>query len=329
MKDYRRPENRKEYFTALYELNLKHGIMPGLVYLYMPALAKMLGWDAEQKLWFAFLNGLTQNPITSLILFLQAEHLPRPNNTLDKFGRWFGSQWSNLEFDTDRKYQKKDTIAAIRSYAKAAYEHGSQEKMLTGSYQRLWDIAIAFPTFGRLSTFSYLEYVHLNGFGADCTDMMFRDKAGSRSHRNGMLLLIGNDHLVWDKRQPSSHDGDYAGCDYIFEHLEESATTYLAEFNKAHPKTPGSRFTLESNLCTFKNHFYGHRYPGVYADMAWQRILHAEQRGYKDVANIFKDIRTALPRWLRMECETNDATIKQRAKLFQTTGYPYRAGNFL
>ena len=69
MIDYRLPEKREEYFFALYKMNLEHGVMPGLVYLYMPALAKANGWDAEQKLWFAFLNGLTQNPITSLRIF--------------------------------------------------------------------------------------------------------------------------------------------------------------------------------------------------------------------------------------------------------------------
>ena len=57
MKDYRLPENRHEYFTALYKMNLERGVMPGLVYLYLPELARRYSWNAEQKLWFAFLNG--------------------------------------------------------------------------------------------------------------------------------------------------------------------------------------------------------------------------------------------------------------------------------
>jgi hypothetical protein len=40
VKDYRLPENRREYFDKLYGLNLTYGIMPGLVYLYMPELAQ-------------------------------------------------------------------------------------------------------------------------------------------------------------------------------------------------------------------------------------------------------------------------------------------------
>ena len=40
MKDYRLVPNRREYFEALYRMNLEHGVMPGLVYLYMPELAR-------------------------------------------------------------------------------------------------------------------------------------------------------------------------------------------------------------------------------------------------------------------------------------------------
>ena len=48
--DYRLRENRTKYFDALYTLNLNYGVMPGLVYLYMPELAKRYNWDTEQRL---------------------------------------------------------------------------------------------------------------------------------------------------------------------------------------------------------------------------------------------------------------------------------------
>ena len=42
--DCRLPENRKNYFNQLYDMNLRYGVLPGLVYLYMPELAKhMIG----------------------------------------------------------------------------------------------------------------------------------------------------------------------------------------------------------------------------------------------------------------------------------------------
>lgn len=332
MRDFRISENRMEYFTKLYAMNLSNGVMPGLVYLYMPSLARRFNWDVEQRLWFAFLNGMTQNPITSLILFDQLPVCPPAGAQLTKFEAWFNDSWDVLQFDTDRRYQKKDTVAAIKHYAQLVEEHGSQEKMLTGkTYKQLWDIVSTYVSFGRLSCFSYLEYVYLNGFGADCDDLMFRDKSGSKSHRNGMLLLHGKDDLVWDKRANNGFDGNYTNYDKMCEWLTQQAEVFLGRFkaNNTHLIYAGN-FTMESNLCTFKNHFYARRYPGVYADMAWERILWADEHGHREHTAPFKDIRKEyLPDWLLCEVTRDDLTIQQRAAIFPDTGKPYRGEHFL
>ena len=332
--DYRQPEHRLAYFDALYALNLRHGVMPGLVYAYMPALAAERGWDAEQRLWYAFLNGLTQNPITSLRLFTRLPAVPPAGAALTGFAEWFNAEWDTLQFDTDRRYQKKDTVDAIKAYAAAVAHFGSQEAMLRRgtAYADLWArVTGLYKSFGRLSAFSYLEYVYLNGFGADCDDLMFADKNGSRSHRNGMLLLLGMDHLVWDKRQPNGHDGNYPDFKKMCAWLNDRAEAYLREFAQAvDPTLPASKFTLESNLCTFKNHFFGRRYPGVYADMAWERILWAEARGQAEFTAPFRRMREALlPEWLRAECEAEPLTLAQKAAVFPRTGRPYRGEHFL
>lgn len=333
MTDHRLPENRVAYFSALYKMNLEHGVMPGLVYLYMPELARRCEWDAEQKLWFAFLNGLTQNPITSLRLLSRLPSVPPAGAQLTQFNDWFNAEWDTLQFDTDRRYQKRDTLEAIKTYAKLVEEFGSQEAMLTGKpYSELWDLVRnRYYSFGRLSSFSYLEYVYLNGFGADCDDLMFSDKSGSKSHRNGMLFLIGKDDLVWDKRLPNGQDGSYPKFNLMCGFLAAEADKYIDSFNAANPGIAhAGRFTMESNLCTFKNHFFGRRYPGVYADMAWERIEWAEARDQGEYTEVFKDMRSQLlPDWLRAECETAPLTIKQKAAVFPETGSPYRAEYFL
>ena len=284
-KDYRLRENRTEYFDALYNVNLKYGVLP--------ELAKRYNWDAEDKLWFAFLNGMTQNPITSLRLMYELPEVPPVGSTLNKFTDWFDKNWENLQYDTDRRYQKKDTIDAIKSYANLLGNFNSQEEMLTGDYQTLWKrVRDGYDSFGRLSSFSYLEYVYLNGFGADCDDLLFEDKSGSKSHRNGMCYAMGKDH-------------------------------------RYNPETPNiGNFTFESNLCTFKNHFFGRRYPGVYADMGWSRIEWAEEKGL-DV-EVFKDMRAELlPTWLRAECSDTRVDINKHAAIFKLTGRPYRGEHFL
>jgi len=333
MKDYRLPENRHEYFTALYKMNLERGVMPGLVYLYLPELARRYSWNAEQKLWFAFLNGLTQNPITSLRLFDQLPMVPPAGAMLTKFEEWFNAAWDTLQFDTDRRYQKKDTLPAIKAYAALVEEFGSQEAMLTGKpYSELWDIVRnRYYSFGRLSSFSYLEYVYLNGFGADCDDLMFSDKSGSKSHRNGMLFLRGSDELVWDKRLPNGQDGNYKNLKLMSGFLATEADAFLEGFTTSNPGVSNAgRFTMESNLCTFKNHFFGRRYPGVYADMAQERIEWAEARDQSEYADVFKDMRAELlPDWLRAECDDDRFTVKTNGAVFPETGAPFRAEHFL
>lgn len=329
-KDYRLKENRSEYFTALYDMNLKYKVMPGLVYLYMPMLAERYGWDCEQKLWFAFLNGMTQNPITSLRMFQRLPECPPAGAALSTFDTWFNENWDTLQFDTDRRHQKRDTVKSIKAYAQLVSEHGGfQVQVLTGSFSELWHrVRSSYYSFGRLSSFSYLEYVKIMGFGADCDTMFFDDKSGSKSHRNGMLFLLGKDELVWDKRCDNfgmiSHSGDYDNFTGMCSWLERQADDYLA----CNPEY--TRFTLESNLCTFKNHFFGRRAPGSYADMAWERIVWHDERGLSQYTEVFKDIRSQkLPEWLRMECSDDKLSIAHKAVMFSETGYPHRGQFFL
>jgi hypothetical protein len=330
--DYRITENRLSYFEKLYKMNLKMGVMPGLVYLYMPALASHFNWNDEDKLWFAFLNGMTQNPITSLRMFEQLPEVPTHPDGVIKFDKWFNDNWATLQFDTDRRYGKKETVDAILSYAEVIHKCGSQTKLFSSdNFSYLWGIVTGrFHSFGRLTAFSYLEYVKIMGFGTDCTDLLFADKSGSKSHRNGALLLNGLDHLVHDKRMPNGFDGNYDNFERMCEWLSDDAKTKLGVFKTLNPDIPNvGYFTWESNLCTFKNHFFGRRYPGVYADMAQERVEWADARGLGQHTNLFKEMRAGLlPDWLRCECENNKITMKEKGAMFPKKGITYSAENF-
>jgi hypothetical protein len=330
--DYRLKPNRRAYFDTLYAATLRHSVMPGCVYCYFPALAERLGWDDDQKLWFAFLNGLTQNPITSLAMM---EEWPLENlghgYFMDDARDWFNENWARLQFDVDRQKNKRLTLDAVDSYHKMYREAGGQVPLLTGSFPELWERLGRVASFGRLSTFSYLEFCWIYGHGAECDDLMFGDLHGSRSHRNGMLLLLGRDDLVLDKRAGNGVTG-YKDLPGIARNLAEYADAYLHDFKLDHPDVPNvGYFTLESQACQFKNSFYSRRYMGVYADMAMERIEWAEAAwGSRRHTQVFRDIREeCLPAWLRVEAAPDGLTIKQRAAVFPATGVPYRAEHFL
>lgn len=322
MLDYRLRENRQEYFDKLYKLNLDEKIMPGLVYLYMPALKSHFNWDTEQALWFAFINGMTQNPLTSLRIFKQQ---PEPTYR-PEFKEWFDTNWESLQFDTDRRYQKKDTPVAIWAYAKLIKEYGSQEKMLLNRpFDEVWgEVTGRYHSFGRLASWSYLEYVNIMAGGQDASNLMLRDKSGSKSHRNGLLLLFGQDNLVYDKRMQNGFDGKYENFEGLCKELEDKAKSLVRS-------TPGATlFTLESNCCTFKNTHFGRRYPGVYADMAYERLVWYHDKIGEDAhSKLIWEIREQLPDWLRLETKPDGMSIKERGAFFPKTGYPYRGEYFL
>ena len=331
MIDYRLPENRLEYFKSLYNLNLVFKVHPGLVYLYMPALKKYYDWTDEQALWFATINGHTQNPITSLKIMQFMPSIPESKEEWKAAHIKFNEDWATLSFDSDRNKQKKDTMKGLYSYAELVKVHGSQVKLWSDTnYDSLWAKANSIVSFGRLSTFSYLEYIKINGFGADCTTLMFNDFDGSRSHRNGMFFLLGADKYVFDKRQPNPHSGKYDDFEGMCSGLEKKADKFLKEFTAEYGNfTDIGRFTMESCLCQFKNGFFSRRYPGVYADMGWDRIKWYDSRGFEHLTEPFKEIRAqSLPTWLREECEVKPVLRATKASMFAETGMPFR-GEYL
>ena len=330
--DYRLRQNRQAYFDGLYAMTLEHRVSPGLVYLYLPGLVQRLRLDEEDSLWLAFLNGVTQNPITTLRLFRELPRCPRPGQDLAAFSTWFNDEWANLAFDTDRLKNKRLTLDAITSYAELVEAAGGRQADLWAgkTYGQAWSLAANIRSFGRLSAFSFLEYVHLLGLGPEADDLFFSDLEGSRSHRNGMLLLHGHDELVWDRRMPNGCTGRYKDLAGMAGRMAYQADAYLSRLSQNQPELPDVGYnTFESALCAFKNSFFGRRYPGVYADMAWDRIVWYRERGLAEVTEPFALMRQELPDWLRLETEDRPEERSRRARQFAETGLPYRASHFL
>lgn len=310
MIDYRLPERRPHSFLEFYRMHLEYRSHPGAVYQMLPAMADALNLDADQRAWLVWLNGNTQNAVTSYFLL---EAAPRPEDWKKAVDFW-NEHFKALEWDTDRRHQKSKFGMATEQWF-ADYGHEPSEDWWRAAglgWDATWAFAFGQPYMGRLSSWSMIEYARIL-FGHDIPDAgtwMLEDKAGSKSHRNGIATVAGYDAVYWDADTP-----DMLG---IVPDLERYADNLLAEVD--HPDA--GRLTLESAFCTWKSWWKpNRRYPGVYNDMFYNRIRRAEHRFGRQLDLFWETRRRCLPSYLRLEDNPHDpglSSVKQN--WFRETG---------
>lgn len=322
--DFRKPEYRREVFLRFYQFHLKHRSHPGGVYYLMPYLAEAHGWDIEQKLWFAYINGHTQHPPTSLIIMRRFPFLPHNQKQMNVLTTWFNDYWDKLSWDMDRRYQKKMFPDGVEEYRSKLIK-GTQLDLFNGlNFAALWSLVRNdFLSFGRLSTFSYLEYLRIMGLDFDCDDLFLEDMSGSKSHRNGLAKVLGRDDLDWH----GDNEVKYTPAQITW--LKTEAASLLRETKQRLGGTGYHRdisyFTLESAFCTFKSWFRtNRRYPNVYNDMLYHRLRETERKWPQEDLSVFWEARAdTLPTHLLLETTGAAAPTRLEPKLqnhFRLTG---------
>lgn len=320
--DLRLPQYRREVFLRFYTFHLRNRSHPGAVYYVLPWLAEACGWDVEQRAWAAFLNGNTQNPVTTWLLMQAGD---RPARWREVVALW-NAEYQHLEWDTDRRHHKSHFAKAVDSYLWLIEPEGTQERYWrrARTWADAWNHAVSIHSMGRLSAWSYLEYLRILCVGQvpDAADLMLHDRPGSRSHRNGLALVSGLDSLIWWDRNPTFHGN------YTPEHitaLEHEGASLLAE---AYRRNPGNRdvgyLTLESALCTYKSwHRPRRRYPNVYNDLLYNRLVRAEARFGHQFDALWQARRDSLPPWLLLECTPLDpGVVPAKQNHYLLTGRP-------
>lgn len=315
-KDYREKSERRSVFLKFYMFHLKYRAHPGAVYYVIPHLRDVYGWTEEELLWFAFLNGNTQHPLTSLLLHRQS---PTPKQ-IPKLLEYFQKNAKRLEFDTDRRHQKYQLPLAAEGFS--ALLRGRTitqywKDACVEGFDGVWKASRAIPTFGRLSAFSFSEYLRICGVPFQCDRLFLEDITGSKSHRNGLCKVLGLDEYDWHKSNPS-FNGKYSK--ELLTKLEAEAAKLLSEARemakgKDYEQDVGY-FTLESALCTYKSwHRKNRRYPNVYNDMFYLRIKKSQRLWpQEDFSEFWNARKKALPEYLRLEDSPYDpglTAIKQ------------------
>jgi hypothetical protein len=338
--DFRRPEYRRQVFLDFYQFHLEHRAHPGGVYFAMPWLANHMKMDQEQKLWMAFINGCSQNIVTTKIIM---DHFPTlAGTTYEALTDWWnvhhvrfkaGSGW-----DSDRKYFKigqtgfpqcvasykallgdRTQVQFFEALCPNTLSHGLEENFRTAWHNIKGQVL----SMGRLSTFSYLEYLRIVGVPLDCDSLFLDDISGSKSHRNGLCKVLGRDDLDDYEAENPNFPGYHKDT---IKWLEAEGASLLDDARRMYPHLPDvSYFTLESTLCCYKSwHRPNRRYPNVYMDMMYDRIEYAEQEWGGKTVSLFWDMRQeCLPKHLRLEVNPNDPGLsKEKQNHYRLTGQP-------
>jgi hypothetical protein len=317
--DFRLPQYRREVFLRFYEFHLKYASHPGGVYFAMPWLTRKFNLDQEQRLWIAFINGCSQNIVTTWQIFERYPSLEECE--IEDLNEWWngvqhkykvGSGW-----DLDRKYFKVGKTGfpqCVQSYKENVAKFGSQTAMFNSvcntddvgkNFEMTWDLVRNnFMSFGRLSTFSYLEYLRIQGLNLDCNNLFLEDMSGSKSHRNGICKVLGRDDLDWWKEKVT-YDTD------MVEWLTMEGKKLLEDARERIDHPDVSYFTLESTLCCYKSWYRPkRRYPNVYMDMMYNRIKYAELEWGKKFDIFWEMRKDCLPKYLRLEDNPWDVGIQ-------------------
>ena len=277
--DYRLKENRREAFIRWYAWSMKYDDCDPAVWC-TNYLHKRYEHNDEERIWFAWLYGNTYQLPTAWVL--KNEFPDYELATVDRITQWNTTNYKQLRYQTDTKWNKGHLPSMFESYQKfigdrtqrevlESYYAGTDEE----NFDALWDVLKnSLHKFGRYSTWFYLQHLkHTAGINVNPTSLMLNDYDGSRSHRNGLLLALGRDD-DYDKKLTTT---EYA-------RIEQEAQSILDETEARFPELSSQIdfFTMETCLCSFKKIFREHhgRYLGYYLDRQAEEIIKAEGDGW-------------------------------------------------
>lgn len=277
--DYRLEQNRREAFIRWYAWSLKYDDCDPAVWC-TNYLHKRYEHNDEERIWFAWLYGNTYQLPTAWVL--KNEFPDFELATVDRMEQWNTANYKRLRYQTDTKWNKGHLPSMFASYQKFIGDKTQREVLESyygdteeANFDNLWQVIKgSLHKFGRYSTWFYLQHLkHTAGIRISPTSLMLDDYDGSRSHRNGLLFALAQEHDL-DRKLTSV---EYAN-------LESQAHEILCETKARFPELASSvdYFTMETCLCSFKKIFrekHG-RYLGYYLDRQAEEIKMAEGDGW-------------------------------------------------
>ena len=277
--DYRIKENRREAFIRWYAWSLKFDDCDPAVWA-TNYLHKRYEHNDEERIWFAWLYGNTYQLPTAWVL--KNEFPDYELATVDRITQWNTTNYKQLRYQTDTKWNKGHLPSMFASYQKFIGKETQRERIESyyegdakKNFDALWNVLKGnLHKFGRYSTWFYMQHLHHTAaVDIEPSSLMLDDYDGSRSHRNGLLLAAGKD---------DDYDRRLTGREY--QDLEAFGDSIRLEMIDRFPelKKDINFFTMETCLCSFKKIFrekHG-RYLGYYLDRQAEEIQQCEKDGW-------------------------------------------------
>ena len=280
--DYRLKENRREAFIRWYAWSLQYKDCDPAVWA-TNYLNDRYEHNDEQRLWLCWLYGNTYYLPTAWVLMNEFPDFELA--TVDRMEQWNTANYKRLRYQTDTKWNKGHLPSMFASYQKFIGEESQREKIESYygdnesiNFNNLWEgVKSSLHKFGRYSTWFYLQHLkHTAGVEIDPTSLMLNDYSGSRSHRNGLLYVLGMEDNIDQKLTANQ-----------YANLESESTSILEEMNSRYPSLSGQIdfFTMETALCAYKKIFREHhgRYLGYYLDRQSEEIKKVESDGWHGI----------------------------------------------
>jgi len=274
--DYNNKNNRRELFIRWFAWSLTYKDCDPAVWL-ANYLNDRYEHNIEQKYWFAWLYGNTYHLPTAWVLMNEFPDYELV--TFDRLDWWNTNNYKRLRYQVDLKYEKgklPEKFSCYREIIGKSLQKDFFENLLLdnerSSFDNIWNYVLKnFHRFGRYSVWFYLQQLQSTvNLAIRPTSLMLKDYSGSKSHRNGLLLAIGEDEK-YDTKLTSSE----------YEYLESIAQDILNEMLDRFPnlKNDINEFTMETVLCSFKKIFRASngRYLGYYLDRQSEEILQLEK----------------------------------------------------
>lgn len=279
MPDYREKSSRTEAFIRWYVWGLQFKDCDPSLWC-TNYLHQRYEHNIEQKLWFSWLFGNTYYLPTSWVLLNEFPDYELA--TVDRMALWNSGNYQRLRYQTDTKWNKGHLPDMFTSYQKFIGSASQADRFWAilsdneeTSFENLFkEVGNNLYKFGRYSTWFYLQHLkHTVGLPIEPTSLLLDDFSGSRSHRNGLLLSLGEEEKI-DEKLTSM---EYA-------RLEAKASEVLCEVRIRFPQLAKEAdfFSMETALCSFKKIFRRKegRYLGYYLDRQSEEIKKCEKDGW-------------------------------------------------